>query len=402
MQIEALKYINYRHYQISFIGTRDLYENIFSLRNFSIFIIMLFSSLCLTGVSTSYVSGHEYEFNFDYNENYIYQWSVSSGDYQENDKNTFTWRAPEVNATTEVTISVLITDKTCSCQSMDSKTVTVLPNEETKLSTKSLSNSSDLAISTNSTDKLYNNNESMPISANLTQNESIPIQEGNDTKLDPASEYPENITAPENLLSKAEIENGPTFSDLDQNDTETDVGVLESNPEQDLATSGYENDTTTESHPILDTNANQMTDEVDLAEAAENPSVTESATDAAEQEDQNLIMEISTLSFSDGTKVDVAFVEGNSESSTTFAKLQEDNTEWSEIISGSADSNNVDSLHNTTSISNSTINQKEENQSYSTESLETPTEMIAEATVSDAVESSDSPPLPVEATPDPE
>ena len=422
MCIETLKCIDHSDLQISFIGARGLYKNFHAPRSICIFIVLLFFGLSLSSVSTNYISGHEYVFNFDYNENYIYQWNASSGDYQENDTNTIAWRAPEVNAPTEVTISVLVTDKTCSCQSIDSKMVTVLPNEETK---------TNLSNSTNST-KFDNNTKIVIISTNLTQNSTIPIQKGNDTA---ASEYPENLTAKENLTLGAEIENEPTLSDLDQNETETHANVPESNPEQDLAPIGYENGTTTKSQQILDTNANQMIDEIDLGVTADNPSVTESAIDAAKQEDQKRILEFSTLSFSDGTKIDVAFVEGSTESSATFVKLHQDNTVWNEIISGSADSNNADPFHNTTSISNSTINQtddrinqikpteailkdesndhsnevaseyseKGEDPSNTTESLEVPAnQTITEAKVSDAVEISASPPLPVEATSDPE
>jgi hypothetical protein len=372
------------------MGT-DMFINMFIKLYIAVLILIISSGAS----ATNYISGDQYTFSTPYSENYIYKWSASAGNYQENDKSAFDWKAPDVNSSTEVTISVLLTDKTCSCQSMDSKTVTVLPNEETKLSIKSLSNS------TNSSDNLSDNNESMPISTNLTQNESISIQEGNDTKLDPASEYPENLTTPENLSLKAEIEKEPTLSDLDQNNTDTDANVQESNPEQDLASSGYENGTTTESQPILDTNA----------------------------------IEISTLSFSEGTKVDVAFVENSPVSSSTFAILHGDNTEPGEIIPGSDDLNNAGSLLDTTSTSNSTFNQTDnlidpieptevipkndtndqsndvgsqyseegKEPSNSTGSAVTPADQpIAGATVSDAVESSASPSLSVEAPPGPE
>jgi hypothetical protein len=358
--------------------------------------------------ATDYYSNNEYTFSSTYNENYIYKWSTSAGSNQESDNSVFAWIAPEVTSPTEITISVLVTDASCGCQSMDSKTVTVLPNGDIKLKTESISNS------TNSTES-DDINESIPISANLTQNETSPIPEGIDAELNPASE--ENLTIQENLV----------------NDTEMDANVPESKIEPDLAQNSHDNGTTTELQPIVDTNANQMTDEVDLTKTAENPSAAESAIEPAEQEDQNTITEISTLSFGDGTKVDVAFVEDNLESSTTFVKLHEDNTEWNEIISGTADSNNAESILDLTSTSNTTINQTEElinpikaaeampnnelighsnevtsehsakdDPSNPTESPVTPAETTTVAMVSDAADSSASPPLPAESMPGPE
>jgi hypothetical protein len=358
--------------------------------------------------ATDYYSNNEYTFSSTYNENYIYKWSASAGSNQESDNSVFAWMAPEVTSPTEVTISVLVTDVSCGCQSTDTKIISVLPNENIKLKTESISNSTN---STESDDV----KESIPISANLTQNETSPIPEGNDAELNSASE--ENLTIQENLV----------------NDTEMDANVPESRIESDLAPNSHDNGTTTGLQPIVDTNANQMTDEVDLTKTEENPPAVESAIEPAEQENQNTIIEISTLSFGDGTKVDVAFVEGSLESSTTFAKLHEDNTEWNDIISGTADSNNADSILDPTSTYNTTINQTEglinpvkaaeampnselndhsnevaseysvkEDPSSPTESVVTPAEMIADATVSDAVERSTSQPLPAESMSDPE
>jgi len=409
--------------------------------------------LCPTSFATDFYSGHQYTFSFTYNENYIYQWSASTGNYQENDKNTFAWTAPEVKTPTEVPISLLVIDKTCSCHSNSNTIITVLPREEIKLKTESSSNS------TNSTP--INDSIKLPqILSNNTENSTIVIPIGNDTILDPASESLENVTAPVNLTLDAVSVTDSASLDSSQNDTTTNLDVPENSRELNLAANEQEINLTTLSQPKSDPNANldnalakeQKTtetssqvdpsqfvadlaeDRVDQSGTTENPSGMESVNKEVDQKGPNTISDASTLTFSDGTKVDVAFVENDPVSSTTFVTLHGDDTEQGEIaersgiISGSDDSNNAGSLLNTTSISNDLISQikptgaipKNETNDHSNEvaseyseegkepsnstgSLATPADQpIAEATVSDAVEISASPPMSVEVPLDPE
>jgi len=74
-------------------------------------------------------SGEEYVWSTDYNENYNYKWDISAGSYQESDENTLSWTAPNVDSPTDLAISVLVTDKTCGCQSNFETVVTVLPKD---------------------------------------------------------------------------------------------------------------------------------------------------------------------------------------------------------------------------------------------------------------------------------
>ena len=412
----------------------------------------LFLFLCSAGAATDFYSGHQYTFNSTFNENYIYQWSASTGNYEENGQDTLAWVAPNVNSPTSVTISLLVIDKTCSCHSNSNTIITVLPLEETKLKTESSSNS------TNST-PINDSIKPPQILSNNTGNSTVVIPIENDTILDPASESLENVTAPVNLTLDAVSATDSASLDSSQNDTTTNLDVPENSRELNLAPNEQEINLTTLSQPKSDPNANldnalakeQTTtetssqvdpsqfvadlaeDRVDQSGTTENPSGMESVNKEVDQKGTNIISDASTLTFSDGTKVDVAFVENDPVSSTTFVTLHGDDTEQSEIISGSDDSNNAGSLLNTTSISNSTFNQADnrinqikpteaipknetnnhsnelaseysvegEGASNSTGSLATPADQpIAEVAVSDAVEGSTSPPLPVEAPPD--
>jgi hypothetical protein len=127
-------------------------------------VILILLALCHIVSAADFISGHQYTFSSTYNENYVHQWSTSAGSYQENDKNTFTWIAPIVNTSTDVTISLSVIDKSCSCHSTNSRTITVLPLKETILDTKALSNSTNSTIIENAT-KIENT-----IDKNTTEN----------------------------------------------------------------------------------------------------------------------------------------------------------------------------------------------------------------------------------------
>jgi len=94
-------------------------------------LLLLSLLLCSAGAAKEFYSDDTYEFifNSNYNDSYTYEWSASSGSYQENGKNTFDWTAPSVNSPTEVAISVLVTDKACGCDSKFDLAITVLPHK---------------------------------------------------------------------------------------------------------------------------------------------------------------------------------------------------------------------------------------------------------------------------------
>lgn len=137
--------------------------------------VLLYLVLCTVCIANEFYGGYEYICTAEYNENYIYKWSASSGSYKENDENTFAWTAPEVNSPTDVAVSVLVVDKTCGCHKNFDSTITVLPREEIKL----------LVLS------------------NDTENSTPIIPVDNNTFPGPEPDSLENITEPANLTPDA-------------------------------------------------------------------------------------------------------------------------------------------------------------------------------------------------------
>ena len=213
--------------------------------------LLLYLVLCTVCIANEFYGGNEYICTTEYNENYIYKWSASSGSNKENDENTFAWTAPEVNSPTEVAISLLVVDKTCGCHKNFDATITVLPREEIKLQ----------------------------ILSNDTEN-STPINPAdNNTFLDPGSDSPENITEPANLTPDA-LSPSSKLEDNGTADSVNDAG-------------------TTDNAPLLESNGTLMESE------------TQPAPEQAEDADSNNAIWSIPLKFGDGTEVDVLVVESS-------------------------------------------------------------------------------------------
>jgi hypothetical protein len=285
-------------------------------------VTLILFSLCPTGFAADFYSGNQYTFSTYYNENYIYQWSASAGDYNENGQDTFSWVAPDVKMPEEISISLSIIDKTCSCHANYYRTITVNPIDETKLNVESISNS------TNST-KFNDSIEMIGILSNNTENSTIKKPIENYAKLDPVSEEPNNVTSFLNLTLDAVSMADSTSIDLDRNHTAIFLNALENNTKQDLEAKEQKVDSSTESQSdssinqdtlakelmkteilsqvgsdLSQVSANTPKDEVDPADTTVNPSETKDTNNAI---DQNDITAIATLDFGEGAKIDVIF-----------------------------------------------------------------------------------------------
>ncbi len=100
----------------------------------------LLLDLCMAGNATDYYSGQHYTFTTPYDEDWIYSWYATPCcndpsptepccyDPTKNDKSTFVFTAPNVDEPTEVTISVVVSDKNLmSCKDMDEFKIIVQP-----------------------------------------------------------------------------------------------------------------------------------------------------------------------------------------------------------------------------------------------------------------------------------
>ena len=205
----------------------------------------------------------------------------------------------------------------------------------------------------------------------------IPI--GNNTMFGPASESLENVTEPANLILITEPKTDSPSQYSGKGDTDINLIMPENSKEQILESDMQETDSIIESQPKSDPNnalakeptttetpyqvdpsqfvADLADDVVDQAGTAEDPSGMESDNKEVDQKDPNTIFDVSTLSFSDGTKVDVVFAESSSGSDTTYVMLHEEGTGLSESSLRTDGSDSIASLVNTTAISESAINQ---------------------------------------------
>ena len=209
-------------------------------------IALLAMFLSATIAGADFYSKEQYAFRTDYNDDYEYQWSSSAGAYLENEGNTFHWTAPDVNTPADVEISVLVTDRSCGCQSTFEKTIKVLPADESK--TEGV---------------IYFNN------TNLSQSD-------NDTEILGAF--------------------------IRDHENSTKVQTL-----------GYaENDIDIDSLPEIQANASEMISIEAISKS---------------------MPEISTLSFDDGTKVDVVFAEDSSGDDIAYALLHVNENDINEILS---------------------------------------------------------------------
>ncbi len=169
-------------------------------------------------------SGDQYMFTINANNDggYEYQWSASSGNYNENDKNTFIWAAPIVNVPTEVIISVAVTDIACDCHATLPETITVLPAEKKDTEEKSISNGTNLT---------QFNNSSTEIPQNLSigsYNENISIPSENETEQAPASNATETINETANSILN-DIKSTNSLLGLENSTTENTLAEVQTN-----------------------------------------------------------------------------------------------------------------------------------------------------------------------------
>jgi hypothetical protein len=335
---------------------------------------LLLSSFC---TANDFYAGNQYIWSTEYNENYVYKWSASFGSYQENDKNIFAWTAPYVNSPTEVAISVLVTDKRCGCYSNFDEMIIVIPHEEPILDIKALSNSTD-PIQINDSTGL------MLIPRNNTGNSTATVSMLTDTKLDPASESPENFMKPLDQTFDALSVDGSQSLNLAQNDTGAESAIIlsENDSNQIIASVSQEDATLTDLISGTNSAMNAENDSANIAirgetlsaananlsPATEEPS--EEATDknnqaataenplaAKAQNDQSPAEETCTLSFGDGVEVDVVFEQGNSLANTAYVIIQDTVKEVIGSGSSSDDINTPASLTNMTSVPEPGIDQ---------------------------------------------
>jgi hypothetical protein len=345
----------------------------------SLLLIVVFILLSSTGSAMDFVSGHQYTFEAVHNENYIYRWSASSGNYQENDKSTFTWTAPEVSTPADIVISLSVTEKTCSCNSINSKEISVLPRKETRLDIKAISNN------TNST-TISDNAELALVLSNSTENSTATISISGYRTLDAASESPKNIMILSNQTTDTLSLADSQSLDLAQNDTATqsatiisgndsneviaavsrenatlanlisgsDSAIIIENDSANIAVSG-------ETLFISGANPSQatepVTDKSKQGAIVENPSVAEASNEVANQNDQNAAEETCTLSFGDGVDINVVFEQSSSLADETHVVID---GAIEELISGNSptDGTNISSSStNATSMPDSGMDQ---------------------------------------------
>lgn len=241
--------------------------------------------LCSVCLANEFYGGNEYICNTEYNENYIYEWSASSGSYTENNKNTFAWTAPEVNSPTDVALSVSVVDKRCGCQKNFDTAITVLPSKEIKLQ----------------------------VLSNDTENSTSIILADNNTFPDPETDNPENITDQANLTAVA-----PSPSSKLDDSSATDL----------VKDSGTTDNTSLTSPGSTST----------LIEPETQP-----APEQAEKNNSNDAIWTIPLDFGDGTEVDVVVAES---SPGEFAASVESDEENLQFALEEAITENLTSLEN--------------------------------------------------------
>ena len=134
------------------IGLSQKWHFVLRAKAVSIVLLAVLFSAAIAGAE--FYSKEQYEFQTDYNDDYEYQWSSSAGAYLENNEDIFNWTAPDVNMPEDVEISVLVTDRSCGCQSKFEKTIKVIPSEDSPTEEVIYLNSTNFNQSDNDTEIL--------------------------------------------------------------------------------------------------------------------------------------------------------------------------------------------------------------------------------------------------------
>jgi len=274
-------------------------------------------------------SGEEYVWSTDYNENYNYKWDISAGSYQESDENTLSWTAPNVDSPTDLAISVLVTDKTCGCQSNFETVVTVLPKDplindtsinDTQVNIITIDDSfiNDTTINDTTINDTTINDTTIDDTTNDTTNDTTI----NDTAIDDSTI--DDSTINDTTINDTTIDDTPV-EDIPVNYTSEDDTPINTTPVNDISV----NDTPKDDTSIDDFSSDgsslddlAMTDNASSGEMPlestippENSEAKVEAEPLAEKEPNDEIWSI-PLDFGEGITVEVIAVEN---SPNTFA-----------------------------------------------------------------------------------
>jgi hypothetical protein len=291
-----------------------------------IYILMAFLFLCSIVYATDYFSGQQYTFSTTYNEDYIYLWSASDGKYSENDGDTFTWTAPDVKSPGKVTISILVSDKgICSCNSIDSIQIEILPTSQSKQEANSLSNE----INSSRIDSIAILSQNLSLNDSMNSFALIMNLSGNGTEANLTYDEKLNVASVENNILENKSVQESLQAKLDRNDTETNLV-----PKSDLMINIEDTPTNTakESEPSLSVEGVPSKGEESMkgpleeagisGSTSENPSGVEIQSISLNQNDQTK-METCLLSFDDGTTVQIDFNKNNLLTETAYTISQQ-------------------------------------------------------------------------------
>jgi hypothetical protein len=195
---------------------------------------------CSISSAMDFYSGNQYTFSTPYNEDYIYQWSAtSSSSYQEINKNTIIWTAPDVDSPTEIMISVLITNKTCKCYLNLYKIIILMPNKISKQKNEFIlnktnsipieepdtsSSSSDFVQSDDEIDAIALINGSNATAANPAKIIALNLYNSSQSSSDQIGEAIDQVKS--NEISSGEESTGKQVDEGDTNDSCKDIQLI--------------------------------------------------------------------------------------------------------------------------------------------------------------------------------
>jgi hypothetical protein len=295
---------------------RRIYEIIRSPLKISVYLLslaLLCLFLCSFGDAADFTSSQTYEFSTTCNENYIYQWDASDGDFQENDKCTFTWTAPNTNTLKDITISLSVTDKTCSCRSSNSIIIKVIPYVETKQQTEvSLNNTTPINQNNSSTleDKTIESQDPQQIAENNSEDAVNGILIANATLADQAS-----IDKNESEFIANETIESVSDANQDVKELPDQKTITENSPNNDDFQSDAAGNT-------IEEIANYINSKLFASGIVEE----EGMTDHMEQNKNRTL----TIPMDDDTNVDIVFERSNPMMDTTYVAMNETNTDSNE------------------------------------------------------------------------
>lgn len=337
-----------------------------------LYVVLLLLLSCSIASATEYSSGLQYTFSFNYNENYIYKWGATVGSYSEDDRNVFTWTAPDVDAPANVVISVRVLDRRCSCETSDSIEIRVLPDEtEPK---------PEVAFDiTNSSIDEENEEIVLNPGQNYSENITLLNPEENARTAEVIIQDPDEVQSQKNTVFETENGTSPLLmeSNLTDNVTPSSINISDGDESKDaesvgqnesaaafdagpddgqaLAMSGDSSSAVTSPD---ETTSPAWEGEIGAGMAADPVPAEEDATAVggpADADDQTPTDQICTLSFDDGTEVDIIFIESSSFNDETYVISHEAPEDFGESGPQSRIAHNDTLVANTTTMLNSLI-----------------------------------------------